>query len=110
MENTEVLQLIRRCTDEIKTLRKQIDYLKPRAEAYEAMLTVLRMVPRGGMIGEGEDLVWSLDRKVREIEHEEERKKAAEEASARRPKPKRPVNAVPEMDENGVRVPLNGEE
>ena len=76
MENTEVLQLIRRCTDEIKTLRKQIDYLKPKAEAYEAMLVILQLVPRGGMMGEGEDLVWLLDRKVRDIENEEARKEA----------------------------------
>ena len=108
MENAEVLQLIRRCTDEIKTLRKQIDHLQPKAEAYDAMLTILRMVPCGGMVGRGEDLVWLLDRKVQEIEHEEACKKAAEEAATK--KRYKPKNAVPEMDENGVRIPFNGEE
>ena len=108
MENAEVLQLIHRCTSEIKDLRKQIDYLQPKAEAYDALLTVLRMVPHGGTMGMGEDLVRLLDRKVRDIEAEEARKKAAEEAATK--KRYKPKNAVPEMDENGVRVPLDGEE
>ena len=67
MHDKEAIDMMQRCKQEILSLRKQIDYLEPRAEAYEKISQVLNLLPRQG-IGMGEDLVWTLDKRIRETE------------------------------------------
>jgi len=67
MHDKEAIDMMQRCKQEILSLRKQIDYLEPRAEAYEKISQVLNLLPRqGGAMGE--DLVWTLDKRIRETE------------------------------------------
>jgi len=67
MHDKEAIDMMQRCKQEIVSLRKQIDYLQPRAEAYEKISQVLNLLPRQG-IGMGEDLVSTLDKRIRETE------------------------------------------
>lgn len=67
MNDLETIQMMRRCKDEIVTLRAQIEGLRPKAEAYESIVHILSLLPRQG-IGMGENLVWVLDQRIREIE------------------------------------------
>lgn len=67
MHDKEAIDMMQRCKGEIVTLRKQIDYLQPRAEAYEKISQVLGLLPQQG-VGMGDDLVWRLDKKIKEIE------------------------------------------
>lgn len=68
MNQLEQLQMMRRCRDEIQALRHRLNFLEPRAEAYETITTLVRyLAPRTGQ-GAGEDVVWILEKRMREIE------------------------------------------
>lgn len=77
ISNREALQMMARCKDEIQTLRAQTERLKPKADAYDNLAIVLNLLPRQSM-GAGEDLVWILDKRMREL-------KATEESNPARP-------------------------
>jgi hypothetical protein len=64
--NKEAIDMMLRCKNEIISLRATIDRLKPKADAYDNLAAVLRLLPQPG-IGMGEDLVWILDRRMREL-------------------------------------------
>lgn len=66
MTNVEAIDMMRRCSSEIKMLRQQIAELTPKAEAYDALLTVLDLLPKPSR-GMGEDLAWTLDKRIREL-------------------------------------------
>jgi len=66
IDNREALQMMARCKDEIQTLRAQIERLKPKADAYDNLAIVLNLLPRQS-VGMGEDLVWVLDKRMREL-------------------------------------------
>lgn len=66
MTNSEGIEMMTRCREEIRSLRVQIDRLKPKADAYDNLATVLRLLPQPG-VGMGEDLVWTLDKRIREL-------------------------------------------
>lgn len=70
MEDKEAIQMMQRCIDEIKTQRRIVEHLSPRAEAYEVIRDIVRMSPKTTQ-GYGEDLVWRLEAKVRELESKE---------------------------------------
>jgi hypothetical protein len=59
--------MMNRCKHEIMNLRAQIDRLKPKADAYDNIAIVLRLLPQQS-IGMGEDLVWVLDKRMRELQ------------------------------------------
>lgn len=65
--NSEFVQMMVRCREEIITLRNQIARLEPKAEAYDNIATVLRLLPRES-VGMGEDLVWLLNKRIRDLE------------------------------------------
>lgn len=73
IDNVAALQMMARCKDEIQTLRTQVERLKPKADAYDNLAIVLGLLPRQS-VGVGEDLVWVLDKRMREL-------KAAPDAS-----------------------------
>lgn len=63
----EFVEMMRRCRDELKHLRQQIDLLTPKAEAYDVLRDVLRSACRQPSTGVREDLVWRLDRRINEL-------------------------------------------
>jgi hypothetical protein len=62
----EFLQMASRCRNEIKDLRARIAYLEPKAEAYDSLTAVLRLLPQPSR-GMSEDLVWRLDKRISEL-------------------------------------------
>ncbi len=66
ISNREAVQMMARCKEEIKNLCAQIERLKPKADAYDNLAIVLNLLPRQSM-SVGEDLVWVLDKRMREL-------------------------------------------
>lgn len=66
MENKEAIEMMNRCKNEIVSLKATIDRLKPKADAYDNLATLLRLLPQPS-VGMGEDLVWVLDKRIREL-------------------------------------------
>lgn len=60
----EFIAMASRASEEIKALRGQIAFLAPKAQAYDAMVVILGLIPqqRQGMT---EDLAGLLDRRVK---------------------------------------------
>lgn len=67
MKDQDAIQMMQRCREEIITLRRQIDTLAPKAEAYDAITAILGMIPRKGQFL-GEDLVWRLEKEIAELQ------------------------------------------
>ena len=67
MNDKEAVDMMRRCHDEIRALRAEIDRLTPKADAYESLAAVLRLLPKPS-VGYGEDLTWLLQKRIREVE------------------------------------------
>lgn len=67
MDSKEAKQMIQRCINEIEQLRGEIGRLRPMADAYQLITKILGLVP-GPSVGYGEDLVWILKKRLREIE------------------------------------------
>jgi hypothetical protein len=82
MEDTDAIQMMARCRDEIKHLRRINADLAPKADAYDNLAIVLNLLPRPSQ-GMTEDLVWRLDREIEEIKAR--RAKAAESAATEAP-------------------------
>lgn len=64
--NAEAIEMMNRCKHEIMMLRAQIDRLQPKADAYDNLASVLRLLPQPS-IGMSEDMVWILDKRIREL-------------------------------------------
>jgi flagellar biosynthesis regulator FlbT len=64
--NAEAIQMMNRCKNEIVMLRAEIDRLAPKAHAYDNISTILRLLPQQSR-GMGEDVVWLLENRVREL-------------------------------------------
>jgi len=67
MKNAEAIQMMNRCKQEILSLRAVIARLEPKADAYDNLVRVLRLLPQPS-VGMGEDMVWILDKRIRELE------------------------------------------
>ena len=67
IDNKEAIQMMQRCKSEIMNLKATIARLQPKAEAYDNLATLLRLLPQQS-VGMGEDLVWVLDKRIRELE------------------------------------------
>lgn len=66
MNYNQAREMLIRCKSEIQLLRKQIDELAPKAEAYDSIRQILQLMPqRGG--GMGEDVVWIIDKELKTI-------------------------------------------
>lgn len=66
VSNKEAIDMMNRCKQEIVSLRAAIDRLKPKADAYDNLVVVLGLLPRPS-VGMGEDLVWIIDKRIREL-------------------------------------------
>lgn len=67
IDNREAIQMMARCKEEIQNLRGQIARLQPKADAYDNIAIVLRLLPQQS-VGMGEDMAWVLDKRIRELE------------------------------------------
>ena len=67
INNKEAIDMMLRCKSEIMSLRAQVERLSPKADAYDKLAIVLGLLPRAS-IGMGEDVVWTLDKRIRELE------------------------------------------
>jgi hypothetical protein len=67
MTNIEAIEMMNRCKAEIIGLRAIIERLKPKADAYDNLAAIVRLLPQPS-IGMGEDLVWTLDKRIRELQ------------------------------------------
>lgn len=67
ISNLEAIQMMERCKEEILSLRARIDRLQPKADAYDNLATVLHLLPRPS-VGMGEDVVWTLNKRIRELQ------------------------------------------
>ena len=66
MPNQEAIEMMNRCKHEILDLRRRIDRLQPKADAYDNLVIVLGLLPKPS-VGMREDLVWTLDKRIREL-------------------------------------------
>lgn len=66
ISNKEAIQMMERCKGEIRDLRAAIAALQPKADAYDNLAAVLRLLPQPSR-GMSEDLVWVLDKRIREL-------------------------------------------
>lgn len=66
ISNAEAIEMMNRCKHEIMDLRATIDRLRPKADAYDNLATVLRLLPQPS-VGMGEDMVWRLDKRIEEL-------------------------------------------
>jgi hypothetical protein len=66
----ELVEVMARCSSEIKGLRGTIERLAPKADAYDNLVVVLGLLPRPST-GMSEDLAWKLDRRIEEIKKED---------------------------------------
>lgn len=72
IDNREAIEMMNRCRQEISSLRTEIGRLKPKADAYDNIATILRLLPKPS-VGMGEDLVYILDKRIQELMPKPER-------------------------------------
>lgn len=72
----EMIEMMQRCKSEIIDLRRQVERLQPKADAYDNLTTVLRLLPRPSQ-GMSEDLAWALERRIEKLASEEKEADAA---------------------------------
>lgn len=68
MNDQDAMQMMQRCSAEIKGLRARIEYLEPKAHAYDVLSAVVGLLPKPSQ-GYGEDLAWRLDKETADIQH-----------------------------------------
>ena len=66
MHDSEAIQMMKRASEEIKSLRRTIDQLAPKADAYDAIRQLQDLMPRRSQ-GMGEDVAYLLDRRIKEL-------------------------------------------
>lgn len=67
----ELIEVMKRCSGEIKSLRAEIARLQPKADAYDKLSIVLNLLPRQSQ-AYGEDLAWRLDQRIAELSKQPE--------------------------------------
>ena len=81
MHTQEAIQMMSRCKAEIENLRAHIERLTPKAEAYDNLVTVLRLLPQANRAS-SEDLAWTLSRRIEELKAEAAAEAEKENGSA----------------------------
>lgn len=71
MTNAEAIEMMNRCKQEIRSLRVVIDYLRPKADAYDNITTILKLLPKDS-IGMSEDMIWVLEKRIKELTPEKD--------------------------------------
>lgn len=71
MHDKEAIEMMSRCLYDIEDLRRQRDFLSPRAEAYDVIRTVVNILPKQSQVY-GEDITWTLKKKIKELQEKKE--------------------------------------
>lgn len=66
MPRAEAIMMMERCAQEIAGLRRQVEILMPKAEAYDNLTAVLRLLPQPPRAC-GEDLVHVIRKRMEEM-------------------------------------------
>ncbi|MGK2908789.1 MAG: hypothetical protein ACSLE1_03170 [Sphingobium sp.] len=66
MTDKDVIDMTQRCIEEISMLRDEVARLAPKADAYDAITSILGLLPRPSQ-GYGEDIVWRLKKQIAEL-------------------------------------------
>jgi hypothetical protein len=66
MTDREAVDMMNRCKHEIINLKAVIAQLQPKADAYDNLAAIVRLLPQPSR-GYGEDLVWVLEKRIREL-------------------------------------------
>ena len=66
MTDVEAIEMMKRCSNEIKSLRTRLAVLAPKAEAYDNMAALIGLLPRPSQ-GYEPDLTWTLDKRIEEL-------------------------------------------
>lgn len=69
MTKIDIIQMTERCIEEIEQLRKQIEILAPKADAYDKISIVLNLFPQRSL-GNREDIVWRLKKQIKTLQEE----------------------------------------
>jgi hypothetical protein len=68
VNDKEAIDMMQRCVEEFRSLRAQIEHLAPLADAYTVLRDVVRLAaPRSGATA-SVDLIWILEKRIRELE------------------------------------------
>ena len=67
MHDQEAIQMMARCSSEIKRLRADNAMLAPKAQAYDDLSALIRFLPHGGGMCSTEDVAWVLDKRIKEL-------------------------------------------
>ena len=78
MERPEILTLLRMGHDEIIRLRRRVEELGPKAEAYDTIAQIARLSIQREPQGYGEDPAWRLKQAVEKLVAEREAEKGSE--------------------------------
>lgn len=79
MHDKEAIDMMQRCAADIRRLRAERDALAVPAEAYGVIRDIVGAMARRGAMCMGEDVLWTLEKRIRELEE------------ATRPKPANPI-------------------
>jgi hypothetical protein len=63
MTSEETIELLNQARNEIRGLRREIERLAPRAEAYDGIIRILDLLPRRSQ-GASVDVAWLIDRAI----------------------------------------------
>lgn len=66
MHDKEAIEMMQSCANEITGLKAEIARLAPKADAYDSVTAILRLLPQRSQ-GYGVDLVWQLNKKIAEL-------------------------------------------
>ena len=75
MNDKQALEMMLRCQEEINMLRSHIAAIEPKAHAYDAICTILDLLPRKSQ-GNAPDIVWILKNEINKLKAEESEVKA----------------------------------
>lgn len=67
MSNNEAIQMLNRCKHEIIQMRETINQLRPKAEAYDNISTIIRIFFVHPSKGYGEDITWIIQKLIDEM-------------------------------------------
>lgn len=74
LPNREAIEMMSRCVSDIESLREQVKTLLPRAEAFDALKAVLRLVGGANSYATTDDVLWTLKKRIRELNEEDKKK------------------------------------
>lgn len=84
MEYGQALEMMKRCREEIISLRKVVDNLRPKADAYDRISHVLSLLPQRST-AMSEDVVWIIDREMRNLADKKETTEPVDEDDGNTP-------------------------